>query len=144
MHKVDIYTDGSCSKNPGPGGWCAILVSGEHEAIVSGYMPETTNNRMELFAVIAGLQRLKKPCNVEIFSDSTYVVNAFNEGWIHNWQKKSWKNVKNDDLWRQLLQVMQPHNVSFNWVKGHADNEYNNRCDKIAVAETQKYIANHS
>jgi ribonuclease HI len=143
MHQVNIYTDGSCSQNPGPGGWCAILCSGGRELVVSGYMPETTNNRMELFAVIEGVSQLKKPCAVNVFSDSSYVVNAFTERWINGWVAKNWKNVKNDDLWRLLLQVIEPHEITFNWVKGHADNEYNNRCDEIACAETKKYIKLH-
>ena len=132
MKTVDIYTDGACSGNPGPGGYCAILIFGERELVVSGYNNDTTNNRMELLAVIEGVKRLKQPCAVRIFSDSSYVVNAFTERWIGSWQLKGWKNVKNTDLWQQLLEVLAPHKAEFIKVKGHSGNELNNRCDKIA------------
>lgn len=138
--KVDIYTDGACSGNPGKGGYCAILKYGDIEKVVSGFEDDTTNNRMELLAVIKGLESLKKVCEVNLFSDSSYVVNAFNEGWIYDWQKNGWKTagkkeVKNIDLWLTLLDLTKKHQVEFIKVKGHADNPYNNRCDKIAVEE---------
>lgn len=141
MKTVDIYTDGACSGNPGAGGWCSILIYNGHEKVVSGYNKDTTNNRMEIFAVVQGLRQLKESCNVNVYSDSSYVVNAFNENWIYNWQANNWmantKNkVKNDDLWRMLLIECNKHNVKFIKVKGHSDNEYNNRCDKQAVKET--------
>lgn len=136
MKKVDIYTDGACSGNPGKGGYAAILLYGGHEKIVTGAEELTTNNRMELMAVIEGLQCLKERCEVNLFSDSAYVVNAFLEGWIYGWQKKGWKRgsdeVKNIDLWQRLLDLYRKHIVQFIKVKGHADNEYNNRCDKLA------------
>lgn len=141
---VSIYTDGACSGNPGPGGWAAILRFGEHEKEISGNMSETTNNRMELFAVISGLGALKQPCHVDVYSDSAYVVNAFNEDWIGNWQKNGWKNAKkepveNQDLWKLLLLVIKKHpSVTFHKVPGHADNEYNNRCDALAKAAIQE------
>lgn len=135
--EVIIYTDGACSGNPGPGGWAAVLRSGEHKREISGYHPETTNNRMEMFAVIQALMALKKPCSVKLHSDSAYVVNAFNNGWLDNWQKKNWKKadkspVENQDLWQLLLNVIGEHQVEFIKVKGHADNEWNNRCDELA------------
>ena len=143
--KVDIYTDGACSGNPGNGGYCAILKYGEIEKIVSGFENDTTNNRMELLAVIKGLESLKKICEVNLFSDSSYVVNAFNEGWIFDWVNNGWKTsskkeVKNVDLWLKLLELTKIHQVKFIKVKGHADNPYNNRCDKIAVEEYKKQL----
>ena len=143
--KVDVYTDGACSGNPGKGGYCAILKYGENEKIVSGFEDDTTNNRMELLAVIKGLESLKKVCEVNLFSDSSYVVNAFNEGWIYDWQSNGWKtsskkDVKNVDLWLNLLELTKTHQVKFIKVKGHADNPYNNRCDKIAVEEYKKRL----
>lgn len=146
MKTVDIYTDGACSGNPGAGGWCAILIYNGHEKLVSGYNKDTTNNRMEIFAVIQGLKQLKEACNVNIYSDSAYVVNAFNEKWIDKWEKNNFMmntktRVKNDDLWRMLLIEARKHTVNFIKVKGHSDNEYNNRCDKEAVKETAKAIA---
>ncbi|UOO37694.1 ribonuclease HI [Oscillospiraceae bacterium CM] len=145
MKKVTIYTDGACSGNPGPGGWGAILRYGEKEKELSGGAPETTNNRMELSGVIAALQALHEPCQVDLYTDSQYVVNAVNEGWLTNWQKRGWRRrdgeVKNVDLWLTLIPLLETHNVSFIWVKGHAENEFNNRCDALAVAERLK-IAN--
>lgn len=137
MKKVDIYTDGACSGNPGKGGWCAILMCGDSEKIVAGGDPNTTNNRMELYAAIAGLSALKEPCEVRLFSDSAYLVNAVTERWLENWQRRRWRTsdngaVKNQDLWRQMCELLSVHAVSFIKVKGHADNEYNNRCDKYA------------
>ena len=138
MKSVTIYTDGACSGNPGIGGWGVILIYNGHEKVLSGYNKETTNNRMEMFAVIQGLSALKEPCDVQVYSDSAYVCNAFSEGWIQQWESNNWKTankspVKNDDLWKLLLLLMAKHKVQFIKVKGHADNEYNNRCDKLAT-----------
>lgn len=138
MKKVDIYTDGACSGNPGVGGYCAILIYNGHEKIVSGAEKDTTNNRMEIKAVIEGLKVLKEKCELSIYSDSQYVVSAFNEGWINDWVLRGWKTasksqVKNVDLWEELLENLKGHSYTFIKVKGHADNEYNNKCDKIAV-----------
>ena len=143
MKELKIYTDGACSGNPGKGGYCAILIYNGKEKIVSGSELDTTNNRMELLAVIRGLQTLKVPCSVELFSDSQCVIDAFNKGWITNWQKNDWKTssktqVKNRDLWEELLRLLSVHLVRFVKVKGHSDNEYNNRCDQIAVSEYKK------
>ena len=145
MKKVRIYTDGACSGNPGNGGYCAILIYKGIEKVVSGSELNTTNNRMELLAVINGLKKLKEPCDVEIFSDSAYVTEAFNKMWIEDWQKNNWKtsskqDVKNIDLWKELLSYTKKHKITFIKVKGHSDNEYNNRCDKIAVIEYKKII----
>lgn len=143
---VDIYTDGACSGNPGPGGWAAILKFGPHTKELCGNMTLTTNNRMELFAVISGLGALKEPCNVRIYSDSTYVVNAFQKGWVQNWQRNGWltsdkKPVENQDLWKLLLLTMRRHpDVSFHKVPGHADHPENNRCDELARGEAQKLV----
>ena len=144
MKNVTIYTDGACSGNPGPGGWGAILKYGEHEKELSGGAPETTNNRMELTAVIAALKILKEPCEVELWSDSKYVVDAVSKGWVYSWQKKGWRKADNKpalnvDLWEELLPLLKTHDVRWHWVKGHAENEYNNRCDALAVAESRKY-----
>ncbi len=144
MKKVDLYTDGACSGNPGVGGWGAILIYNGHEKELSGYCKDTTNNRMELFAVIQGLKQLNQPCEVTVFSDSAYVCNAFLENWITDWQANNWRTkskdkVKNDDLWKLLLMQMEDHKVSFVKVKGHADNAYNNRCDKLATGEISKH-----
>ena len=138
MKKVEIYTDGACSGNPGSGGYCAILIYNGNEKIVKGGEKETTNNRMELKAVIEGLKALKEPCIVDLYSDSQYVVSAINQKWIENWQSSGWKTaskdtVKNVDLWQELLKLLSKNQVNFIKVKGHSDNEYNNRCDKIAV-----------
>ncbi len=143
MKNVAIYTDGACSGNPGCGGYCAILIYNGVEKVVSGYENETTNNRMELLAVIKGLGALREPCVVDLYSDSQYVIEAFNQGWINTWQLNGWrtaskKEVKNVDLWQELLKYITIHKVNFIKVKGHSDNEYNNRCDKIAVAEYKK------
>lgn len=140
MKSVDLYTDGACSGNPGLGGYCAILVYNGYEKIVSGNEESTTNNKMELLAVIKGLECLKEQCVVNVYSDSQYVVDAFNKGWIINWQVNGWKTsdkkeVKNVDLWKKLLSFNDFHKINYIKVKGHSDNEYNNRCDKIAVNE---------
>lgn len=143
MKKVDLYTDGACSGNPGAGGYCAILIYKGVEKTISGSETLTTNNRMELMAVIRGLEALKEPCEVKVYSDSQYVVDAFNLGWIDAWKNNGWRNsakkqVKNVDLWNELINLIEKHAVTFIKVKGHADNEYNNRCDKIAVEEYKK------
>ena len=141
---VVIYTDGACSGNPGPGGWAAILMAGGAKKELSGGEANTTNNRMELMGVISGLKALTRPCNVEVHSDSAYVVNAFSQHWIGKWASNGWKNsakadVANTDLWKELLELTKIHNVTFVKVKGHADNEYNNRCDELAVMESKKF-----
>lgn len=143
MKNVTIYTDGACSGNPGVGGWAAILIYNGHEKILVGYNKDTTNNRMEMFAIIQGLNALKEQCEVEVYSDSAYVCNAFSEGWIDQWVKNNWrtadkKSVKNEDLWKLLLMQVSKHKVKFNKVKGHSDNEYNNRCDKLATDEIKR------
>lgn len=140
MKKVTIYTDGACSGNPGAGGFAAILMYNGVEKVVSGGEKETTNNKMELMAVISGLNSLKEACEVDVYSDSQYVVDAFNKGWVDSWQKNGWRNsskddVKNVELWKILLDLTKTHKVNFIKVKGHSDNEYNNRCDKIAREE---------
>ena len=144
MKTVTIYTDGACSGNPGPGGWGAILEWQGHEKELSGGEAQTTNNRMELTAVLAALSLLKEPCTVELYSDSKYVVDAIEKGGLYGWQKKGWikadkKPVLNVDLWQQLLPQLARHQVHLHWVKGHAENEKNNRCDQLAVAESKKY-----
>ena len=143
MKKVIIYTDGACSGNPGPGGWGAILKYGEKMKEMSGGEAETTNNRMELTGVIASLSALKEPCQVTLYTDSQYIVNAINEGWLKSWIAKGWKRktgpVKNPDLWQKVYDLLQTHMVEFVWVKGHAENPYNNRCDEMAVAESHKF-----
>ena len=141
--EVTIYTDGACSGNPGPGGWAAILMAGGVKKELSGGERDTTNNRMELMAVIEGLAALKRPCKVDIYSDSAYVVNAFGQKWIEKWVRNGWKNsakaeVANSDLWKRLIELTSIHNVTFHKVKGHADNEFNNRCDELAVAEWKR------
>lgn len=137
MEKVIIYTDGACSGNPGPGGWGAILIYKNTKKEISGGKKDTTNNIMEITAVIEAIKLLKYTCLVEIYSDSAYVVNAFNQKWIENWKKNNWKTsgkeqVKNKELWEELSNLVQKHKVTFIKVKGHADNEYNNRCDELA------------
>jgi len=148
MKKVKIYTDGACSGNPGPGGWGAILMYGNKKKELSGGEPSTTNNRMELISVISALEALLEPCEVTLYTDSQYVANAINLGWLKSWKNKGWKRkggeVKNLDLWIKLVPLLETHKVTFEWVKGHADNEHNNRCDELAVearlalVETQK------
>lgn len=137
MKEVTIYTDGACSGNPGPGGWGAILIYGEHEKELSGGAYDTTNNRMELTAAIESLRKLKEPCVVRLYSDSAYLVNGMNQGWYRKWQQNGWLNgkkqpVENQDLWKDLLKEMERHQVSFHKVKGHSNNELNNRCDELA------------
>lgn len=139
MNDVTIYTDGACSGNPGPGGYGVILMSGKYSKEISGGDPNTTNNRMELMAVITGLQALKRPCTVKLYSDSQYVVNMVNQGWLAKWKRNGWMRTKtepakNVDLLEQLDRLLAIHQVEMIWVKGHADNPYNNRCDELAVA----------
>lgn len=142
--KVNIYTDGACSGNPGPGGWGCILEFGPHRKEMSGYMAGTTNNRMELFAAISALGALKEPCDVTLYSDSNYMVQAFNDHWIEGWQKRGWKtssggSVENQDLWFILLTLTRKHNVKFVKVKGHADHPENIRCDELATGAIKEY-----
>jgi ribonuclease HI len=144
ISEVTIYTDGACSGNPGPGGWAAILIAGNFKKELSGGEAQTTNNRMELAGVINGLRALKRPCKVTIYSDSAYVVNAFNQNWLAKWMTNGWKNsakaeVANADLWKELAVLTATHQVTFSKVKGHADDELNNRCDELAVAESRKF-----
>ncbi|MBQ7340153.1 MAG: pyrroline-5-carboxylate reductase [Clostridia bacterium] len=140
---IDVYTDGACSGNPGKGGYCAIILINGEEIVVSGGKDETTSNRMELLAVIKGLEAIEKPSKINIYSDSSYVINAFNQGWIDSWLSKDWhgsdgREVKNVDLWKRLLSLYKTHKVNFIKVKGHSDNPYNNKCDKIAVEQYKK------
>lgn len=137
MEKVIIYTDGACSGNPGPGGWGAILMYNGNKKEISGAKDNTTNNVMELTAALEGLKMLKYPCEVELYSDSAYLVNSFSQGWIYNWKKNNWKTaskepVKNKEIWEEIYNLTQIHKVKFIKVKGHADNEFNNRCDEMA------------
>lgn len=141
---VTIYTDGACSGNPGPGGYGAILMYGAHKKELSGGNPNTTNNRMELMGVITALKALNRPCQVDLYTDSQYVVNAIEKGWAKKWQANGWMRNKKDkalnpDLWQTLLDLLEVHQVAFHWVKGHAGNPYNNRCDELAVAESKKH-----
>ena len=143
MTKVTIYTDGACSGNPGPGGWGAVLMHNDNIKEISGYNKNTTNNIMEITAVIEALKLLKYECEVEIYSDSAYVVNAFKQKWIENWKKNNWKtsnkeDVKNKELWEKLDRLVSMHKVKFIKVKGHSDNEWNNRCDELATGEIKK------
>ena len=143
MKEVTVYTDGACSGNPGPGGWGVILMYGPHKKEMSGGEPATTNNRMELTAVITALEALREPCSVTLYTDSKYVVSAINEGWVYGWAKNGWKRktgeVKNPEMWQRLMPLLKKHSVKFVWVRGHAENEYNNRCDELAVAERKKF-----
>ncbi|MDT3698658.1 MAG: ribonuclease HI [Thermincola sp.] len=145
MKQVIIYTDGACSKNPGPGGWGAILQFGPHSREISGFEPNTTNNRMELTAAVKALEALKEPCSIALHSDSAYLINTFQQGWLTKWQLNGWRTankgpVENQDLWRKLLDLAAKHQVKWVKVKGHADNEYNNRCDKLARDEIKKNV----
>ena len=143
MKEVTIYTDGACSGNPGPGGWGAILQYGDVRKELSGGEAQTTNNRMELMGAISALSALNEPCMVVLYTDSQYIANAINKGWLKGWKAKNWKRkdgeLKNIDLWQQLDALLTTHSVSFHWVKGHADNENNNRCDALAVAQRDKF-----
>ena len=144
MKQVTIYTDGACSGNPGPGGWGAILEWNGIEKELSGGEDKTTNNRMELTGVIMGLKALKEPCIVELYSDSKYVIDALEKGWAKGWRARGWvkgdkKPALNPDLWAELLRLESIHTLRYHWVKGHAENEFNNRCDELAVAESHKF-----
>ena len=144
MKQVTVYTDGACSGNPGPGGWGAILRYQETEKEISGGDPSTTNNRMELTAVIEALRCLREPCEVELYSDSRYVIDALEKRWVYGWKQRGWvksdrKPALNVDLWETLLPLIARHKVRYHWVKGHAENPKNNRCDELAVAESHKY-----
>jgi ribonuclease HI len=144
MKKVLIYTDGACSKNPGPGGWGVMMMYKDAKKELSGFVEETTNNRMELQAVLMGLMALKEPCNVEIYTDSAYVHNAFDKGWIYAWQNNGWKTaskspVENQDLWKEIINYTKGHKVKWIKVAGHKDNEFNNRCDELARGEIKKH-----
>ena len=144
MKKVEIFTDGACSGNPGPGGWGAILRYNGIEKELSGGEKDTTNNRMELTAVISALKALKMPCEAVVTTDSKYVYESITKGWVYSWQKNGWRKADkkpalNVDLWEKLLALLERHTLNYHWVKGHAENEYNNRCDKLAVAESQKW-----
>ncbi|MGB9791988.1 MAG: ribonuclease HI [Thermacetogeniaceae bacterium] len=137
MKEVVIYTDGACSGNPGPGGWAAVLIYNGHRKEISGGAEETTNNRMELTAVIEALKALKEPCKVRVYSDSAYLINAFNQGWIERWQKNGWMNskkekVENVDLWKALLELTAVHEVEWHKIKGHDGDAFNERCDELA------------
>ena len=144
MKQVKLYTDGACSGNPGPGGWGCVLIYGSAEKELSGGEAVTTNNRMELLAVINGLAALREPCAVTLYSDSKYVIDALKLGWARKWRAAVWMRnkkepAKNPELWAQLLELCEKHEMTFVWVKGHAENEYNNRCDALAVAESRKF-----
>jgi ribonuclease HI len=141
MVQVDLFTDGAAKGNPGPGGYGAILRSGSHEKELCGGFFHTTNNRMELMAVIVGIEALKSGCSVRVVSDSKYVVDAFNARWIDGWKRRGWAKVKNPDLWKRLLKAMEPHQVRFEWIKGHNDHPENERCDRLAVAASLKPTA---
>ena len=143
MKTVTIYTDGACSGNPGPGGWAAILQYKDISREISGGEKDTTNNRMELMGAISALSALKEPCDVELYTDSQYIAKAINEAWLSSWKAKNWKRkggqLKNVDLWQTLDELLTKHKVSFHWVKGHADNPLNNRCDQLAVEQRDKH-----
>lgn len=144
MKSVNIYTDGSCKSNPGPGGWAAVLVYGKTEKEISGGAADTTNNRMELTAVISALKLLKEPCLVTVTTDSKYVSDGITKGWAASWKAHGWKKTDkspalNPELWDELLALCETHTVSFEWVKGHAGHPYNERCDALAQAEAEKY-----
>ena len=145
MKKVTLYSDGACSGNPGPGGFGTILVFGKHEKCISQGFENTTNNRMELLGAIVGLEALTEPCEVTVISDSKYLCDAINKGWLESWKQKGWrkadkKPVLNPELWQRLDKLLQVHSVTFEWVKGHNGHEYNERCDQMAVGEYQKYL----
>lgn len=145
MKQIEIYTDGACSGNPGPGGWGAVLVYNGKEKQLSGSEKETTNNRMELTAVIMSLNALNQPCEVKLTTDSKYVCDAINKSWVYSWKKNGWKKsdkkpALNVDLWEELLSLLEKHEVQFIWVKGHNGHKYNEICDALAVKEYQKYL----
>ncbi len=143
MKDIKIYTDGACSGNPGPGGWGAVLIYENNVREISGFDKSTTNNKMEMLAVIESLKLIKYPCNITIYSDSAYVVNAFEKKWVDKWQTNNWKtadkkDVKNVELWKELITLLNNHKYAFVKVKGHSDNELNNRCDELATGEIEK------
>ena len=143
---VTIYTDGACSGNPGPGGWGCILMYNQHKKESSGGAADTTNNRMEITAALEALKLLKEPCQVDLYTDSAYLCNALEKRWLETWSKNGWKtasksNVENQDLWKELLIQLQRHDIQFHKVKGHADNEFNNRCDKLARDAVQRIVS---
>ena len=145
MKHIDIYTDGACSGNPGPGGWGAILRYNGVEKELSGSQAETTNNRMELTAVISALGALKEPCEVTVYTDSKYVCDAITKGWVYSWKRNGWKKADkkpalNSDLWEQMLTLLKTHKTEFVWLKGHAGHPENERCDRLAVSEYSKYL----
>ncbi|MBQ5783342.1 MAG: ribonuclease HI [Oscillospiraceae bacterium] len=145
MKKIELFTDGACKGNPGPGGWCAILRYNGVEKMISGGEKDTTNNRMELSAVLFGLKALKEPCHVKLQSDSKYVLDSLSKGWVYGWQKKGWKKsdgkpALNVDLWQQLLAEVHRHELEYVWIKGHAGHPENERCDAQAVIESEKFV----
>jgi len=145
MKEVDIYTDGACSGNPGPGGWAAVLLYNGHQKEISGFEEHTTNQRMEIKAALAALQTLKEKCRVRLHSDSAYLVNAFEQNWFGGWERNGWMTSKktpvvNQDLWQEVLEISSKHRVRWVKVKGHSDNEWNNRCDFLARQEIEKNI----
>ena len=143
MKQITIYTDGACSGNPGPGGWGAILLYKDTLRELSGGETQTTNNRMELMGAISSLSALKEACEVDLYTDSQYIAHAINKGWLQGWKAKNWKRkdgeLKNIDLWQEIDKLLSLHTVTFHWVKGHADNKYNNRCDELAVIQRDKF-----
>ena len=146
MKQVTIYTDGACSGNPGPGGWGCVLMYKQHQKESSGGASDTTNNRMEITAAIEALKLLKEACQVDLYTDSAYLCNALEKKWLETWSKSGWKtasksNVENQDLWKELMALLQQHDVKFHKVKGHADNEFNNRCDKLAREAVQQIVS---
>lgn len=147
IKEVELYTDGACSHNPGPGGWGAVLIYKESEKEISGFQEDTTNNKMEIMAVIKGLELLKEKCRVTVYSDSAYVVDSVTKGWVYSWKKNNWiksdrKQAKNIDLWERLLELIDKHEITFKKVKGHSDNIYNNKCDELATSEVKKHLKN--
>ncbi|MBR5305641.1 MAG: ribonuclease HI [Oscillospiraceae bacterium] len=145
MKRIEIFTDGACKGNPGPGGWCAILRYNGVEKVISGGEKETTNNRMELSAVLFALKALKEPCHITLQSDSKYVLDSLSKGWVYGWQKKGWKKsdgkpALNVDLWQPLLEEIQKHELEYVWIKGHAGHPENERCDAQAVKESEKFV----
>jgi ribonuclease HI len=144
MDKVEIYTDGSCLSNPGPGGWAAILVCRGKEKVIIGSEPDTTNNRMELLGAISAFEALKRPCEVSFCSDSKYVTDGLSQGWAKEWRARGWRRADgkpalNTELWSRLLDAVEPHKITYNWIKGHAGHPYNERCDAYARAEAEQY-----
>ena len=144
MKEIDLYTDGACSGNPGVGGYGIVLIYNDYIKEFSGYNENTTNNQMEITAVIEGLKKVKEPCKINIYTDSAYTMNAFSEGWIDSWIQNNWKTankkpVKNKELWIELIDLLSKHEIVWNKVKGHADNKYNNRCDELATGEIAKH-----